>query len=130
LNRAREEFGAAGAKLVLVGQATPRHAKHFRRRQKIDLPVLADEHRKTYKAIGAKMGGVTDLLGPQVMVKGLLATARTGAIQGRTIGNPAQLGAAAVITPANDIAWSHIASDASDNASPEEILAAVRAVAA
>jgi peroxiredoxin len=127
LHRARGEFEAAGAELVLIGQATPRHAAHFRRRQGIDLPVLADEHRESYKAIGAKVGGVTDLLGPKVMAKGMLTTLRTGAVQGRTVGHPAQLGAAAVITRGGEVVWSHIAEDASDNASPEEILAALGA---
>jgi hypothetical protein len=44
LHRARERFQAAGADLVLIGQATLGDAADFRRRQKIELPVLADEH--------------------------------------------------------------------------------------
>jgi peroxiredoxin len=47
LHRARSDFEAAGVPLVLIGQATPRHAAHFRRRQEIDLPVLADENRES-----------------------------------------------------------------------------------
>jgi hypothetical protein len=31
-----------------------------------------------------------------------------------------------VIAPGGEITWSHMSEDASDNASPEEILAAVR----
>ena len=128
MNRARKQFDQAGAGLVLIGQATPRHAAHFRRRQKLEVPVLADEKRASYKAIGAKVGGVTDLLSPHVVFKGALATARTRTVQTRTIGNAAQLGAAAVIAPPGEIAWRHISKDASDNASPEEILDAVRAL--
>jgi hypothetical protein len=126
LHRAREDFEGAGAGLVLIGQATPRHAAHFRRRQEIELPVLADERRVSYKAIGARMGGAAELLGPQVVAKGLLATVRTGRVQGRPVGNVAQLGAAAVVAPGGRVAWSHISKDASDNAAPEEILDAVR----
>jgi hypothetical protein len=48
-------------------------------------------------------------------------------MQGRTIGHPAQLGGAMLILPTGEIAWSHMSEDASDNAEPEEILAAVRA---
>jgi hypothetical protein len=125
LDRAREQFEAAGANLVLIGQLTPRHAAHFRRRQKIQLPVLADEDRTTYKAAGAKVGSLDELVGPKVVAKGALTTLRTGKLQGRTIGHPAQLGGAMVIVPTGEIAWSHMAKDASDNASPEEILAAV-----
>ena len=43
LHRARAQFEESGGHLVLIGQATPRQAAHFRRRQGIQLPVLADE---------------------------------------------------------------------------------------
>ena len=130
MDRARDEFLAADARLVLIGQLTPRHAAQFRRRQRIDLPVLADEDRKTYRAVGAKIGGLSDLVGPKVLARGALTTLRTRKLQGRTIGDPAQLGGAMVIVPSGEIVWSHMARDASDNASPEEMLAAIRNVAA
>lgn len=126
LHGARDEFESAGANLVLIGQLTPRHATHFRRRQGIDLPVLADEERASYKAAGAKIASVGELLGPKVLAKGLLTTARTRQVQGRTIGHPAQLGGAMVIDRNGEIVWSHMSKDASDSAPPEEILTAVR----
>jgi hypothetical protein len=130
LHRARKDFEAAGATLVLIGQVTPRHAAHFRRREGIELAVLADNERASYEAAGAKMGSVGELVGPKVVAKGALTTLRTGKLQGRTVGNPAQLGGAMVIAPDGTIAWSRMAKDAGDNASPEEILAAVQGVAA
>jgi hypothetical protein len=126
LHRARDQFDATGVALVLIGQLTPRHAAHFRRRQGIALPLLADERRASYKAAGAKVATFDELLGPKVLAKGLLTGARTGARQGKTLGHPAQLGGAILITPGGDVAWAHMASDASDNASPDEILAAAR----
>ncbi len=129
LHRARKDFEAAGANLVLIGQATPRQAAHFRRRQKIDLPVLADEDRRTYKLIGAKKGGLGELLGPKVVAKGALTTLRTGAVQGRTVGSPSQLGGALVISPTNEVAFKHLAKDASDNVTTAELLQAVRELA-
>lgn len=126
LHRARSEFDDAGATLVLIGQATPRHAAHFRRRQGIQLPVLADKDRISYEAAGAKVAGVTDLFGPKVIAKGALTGVRNKTIQTRTIGNAAQLGGALVVLPDGSIPWSHMSTDAGDNASPEEILAAVR----
>ena len=126
LHGAREDFERENAKVVLIGQLTPRHAAHFRRRQQIELPVLADEERVSYKAAGAKVATVGELLGPSVMAKGLMTTLRTGKTQGRTIGHPAQLGGAMVIAPGGAVVWSHMAEDASDNATPEEILGAVR----
>jgi peroxiredoxin len=127
LDRARGEFKAAGVNLVLIGQGTPRQAAEFRRRQGIQLPVLADHDRVSYKAAGTKVGGVTDLFSPQTVAKGLLATARTRRTQTRTIGHPGQLGGTLVIATDGRVAWSRIATDASDNAPPEEILEAGRA---
>jgi AhpC/TSA antioxidant enzyme len=126
LHRARSEFDEAGGRLVLIGQATPRHAAHFRRRQGIQVPVLADEERISYQAAGAKVAGVFDLWHPKVVAKGALTGVREKTLQGRTIGDANQLGGALVIAPDGRITWSHMSADASDNASPEEILAAVR----
>ena len=128
LHRERETVEEAGAKLVLIGQATPRHAAHFRRRQEIDLPVLADEKRASYRAAGAKVATLNELLGPKVAAKGLVSSIRFRQPQGRTIGHPAQLGGAMIIRPDGSVAWSHMSEDASDNASPAEILAALRDV--
>ena len=130
LHGARGEFEAAGARLVLIGQLTPRHAAHFRRREQIDLPILADEKRQSYKAAGAKVATMGELLGPKVMAKGAAATAKYRVVQGRTIGHPAQLGGAMVIAPGGEVVWSHMSDDASDNATPEEILEAVRSAGA
>ncbi len=130
LHRARGEFEETGAALVLIGQATPRHAAQFRRRQGIQLPVLADEDRASYKAAGAKVAGITDLFGPKVIAKGALTGVREKTIQGRTIGDTAQLGGAIVVRPDGEIAWSHMSNDAGDNASPEEIIEAVRTAVA
>ncbi|MGN6171294.1 MAG: AhpC/TSA family protein [Solirubrobacteraceae bacterium] len=127
LDRAREQFEAAGAGLVLIGLATPRQAAHFRNRQGLHLRVLADENRESYEAAGAKRANATGLVGPRVVAKGALATLRTGRLQTRPVGDSAQLGGALVIVPDGNVAWSHMSQDASDNAQPREILAALRA---
>jgi prostamide/prostaglandin F2alpha synthase len=126
LDRARQDFDAAGARLVLIGQLTPRHAAHFRRRQGIELTVLADKDRASYKAAGAKIATMNELLGPSVVAKGLKTTVQTGRFQTRTIGHPAQLGGTMVINSDGTVAWSHMSQDAGDNASPKDILEAVR----
>jgi peroxiredoxin len=129
LDRARGELEAAGVRLVLIGQLTPRHAAHFRRRQEIDVTVLADEERRSYKAAGAKVATWGELLGPKVAAKGLNVSRQTRQVQGKTIGHPAQLGGVLLIEPGGTVAWSHMSEDASDNASPEEILEAIRSIA-
>lgn len=113
---------------MLIGQATPRQAAHFRKRLKLALPVLADEERASYRAAGAKVATRSELLGPKVIAKGAMATAQTGQLQTRPVGHPAQLGGALLIRPAGEVAWSHMSEDASDNASVQEILDAVRAL--
>lgn len=130
MDRARDRFEAAGVNLVLIGQLTPRHAAHFQRRQNIELPVLADKDRASYEAAGAKVATFSELLGPKVVAKGLLTARETGQRQGKTLGHPAQLGGAMLIAPGGEVVWSHMADDAGDNASPEEILAAIASAAA
>lgn len=128
LNRARDDFDATGVGLVLIGQATPRHAAHFRRRYELELPVLADSDRVSYRAAGAKVATVGELLGPKSVSKGIGHAVRSrGAIrQGQVIGHPAQLGGAMLVTTDGAVAWCHMSEDASDNAAGEEILAAAR----
>ena len=128
LHRARSEFEAAGVPLVLIGQATPRHAAHFRRVQEVELPVLADEERASYRAAEAKVASAIEMLGPKSIAKGFMKTAQSrGKIrQGKVIGDPAQLGGAMVIAPDGTVAWSYMSKDPSDSAPVGEILAAAR----
>lgn len=111
---------------MLIGQATPADAANFRRRFEIELPVLADTRRTSYKAIGAKMAGVGGLFGPKVVLKGIKTSLGKGVRQGKTVGHPAQLGAAMVIASGGEVLFKQLAADASDNASPEQLLAALR----
>jgi peroxiredoxin len=126
LHRARQSLEREGVEVVLIGQASPRHAAHFRRRLGLEWPVLADEHRDTYRAAGAKVATFNELLGPAVIARGIRASRRSGVHQGRTIGHPAQLGGAMLVRTDGSVAWSHMSEDASDNASPDEILDAIR----
>ena len=125
LHRSHDDLEGAGGEIVLIGQATPRHAAHFRRRLELEWPVLADEERASYRAAGAKVATATELLGPKVVAKGIRASRRSNVVQGRTIGHPAQLGGVLVVRPDGTVAWSHMAEDVADNATPEQIIAAL-----
>ena len=61
---------------------------------------------------------MSQLIGPTVVAKGVLTTAKTGVHQGRTIGSASQLGGAMVIAPGGAVLYEQLAKDASDNASP------------
>jgi hypothetical protein len=114
----------------VIGQGTPAHAAHFRDSQKLDIPIYVDEGRESYKAAGTKVATFDELLGPRVVAKGAAAAAKMGVHQGKTVGHPAQLGGVLVVLPGDDIAYCHLADDASDNPPNSEVLAAVRAVTA
>jgi peroxiredoxin len=131
LHRAHAKFEAAGLPVVMIGQATPRHAAHFRRRLELEFPVLADERRESYRAAGAKVGTMAEVAGAKSVAAGALATIRSaGKVQqGRVIGHAYQLGGTMVVAPDGTVVWSHMSENASDNASPEEILEAAAGVA-
>src|SRR3954447_23265845 len=129
LHRAQKEINEAGARLVFVGQATPKHAAHFRRRFAPDVQILADEDRKTYKLAGAIRGGAAQLIGPSVVLKGLGRSVKNRSVQGRPIGDVAQLGGTLIVMPDGTITWSHLSTNAADNATVDEILEALTEVA-
>jgi hypothetical protein len=131
LHRAREQFEQAGVKLVLVGQATPRHATHFRDKLGLaPLTVLADEKRETYKLLGFKRGSVNQVMGPKSVIAGLRHGARSGVVQGRVIGDAMQLGGELIVLPDGSVAFTHVQQHAGDTTSPEELLQAARAATA
>jgi hypothetical protein len=129
LNRARKEIEAAGVRIALIGQATPRHAAHYRRRFAPDLLILADEDRGTYKLAGAVRGGAAELLSPSVVLKGIGRGVKNRAVQGRPVGDVQQLGGTLLVMPDGTIPWSHMSHDAADNATIDEIREAIRTVA-
>jgi peroxiredoxin len=124
LNDAREDIEATGARLVLIGQATPKHAAHYKRRYAPDLEILADQDRKSYKAMKFPRASTSQLIGPKSVAKGLMRGAQ-GVGVGRPIGDVAQLGGTALVTEDGKIVWTHVQQDASDNPTVEELLEAL-----
>jgi AhpC/TSA antioxidant enzyme len=124
LHRAREQFEQAGLDLVLIGQATPRHAKHFAKKLGLDgQTILADDDRQTYKAAGFKKAGLSGLLGPRSVASGLKHSARSGVVQGRVIGDVAQLGGAMVIDTDGEVLFRRASKNAGDTIEPADLLA-------
>jgi hypothetical protein len=125
LHRARERFEQAGLGLVLIGQATPRQAKHFARKLDLDgQTILADEDRATYKLAGLRRGNVTQLLGPRSVLAGVKHGARSGVVQGRVVGDAAQLGGALVVRPDGTVALHQASRHAGDTIEIDDLLAA------
>jgi hypothetical protein len=129
LHRDRDRFEAAGVSLAVIGQGTPAHARDFIAANEVDgLPILVDPARESYEAAGAKIATVNELLGPRVVLKGTTSALRTGLLQTRTKGHPAQLGGVVIVTPDGNVPYAHLADDASDNAPTDEVLRAARRV--
>jgi hypothetical protein len=122
LHRAREKIGAP---VVFIGMGTPRHAAWFRRRQKIDATVLADEERASYRAAGAKRGTWIQVTGATAMAKGVVRAAKGLEVQGLPVGDVRQLGGAMVFGSGGEVLWSRMAANASDNVTATELAAAL-----
>lgn len=122
LNRARSRFREVGARLVLIGQGTPEDARRFRRHLHIDLQVLTDADRVTYFWAGTKLATLDELIGPFVVGRALLQMARQQVVIGHNTADEAQLGGSIVVTPDGRVPFAHISRDASDVASPAELL--------
>ena len=130
LHRHREDFEQAGARLAVIGQGTPRHAEHFIEEYGLDgMQVLVDPDRETYALAGAKIATVDELWHPKVVARATKIAATDHLVQGRTQGHSAQLGGVLVVARDGEIAYAHMADDASDNAPVDEILKATRAAA-
>ncbi len=135
LHRARHRFQAAGARLVTIGLGTPAQAAQFRVGQGVDIPLLVDPDRRSFGAAGAKSATLAELLGPRIILRGLLRTIASrlprGAMPinpGRVTKHPAQLGGVLVVAPDGSVRYAHMSQDASDNPPVREVLAAVRAI--
>jgi len=110
--------------LVLIGQATPRQATAFRRKLKLDpIPVLADEERTTYRLAGLRKANVGQLLGPKSALSGVKHGLRSGVVQGRVIGDAAQLGGAVVIAPGGEVLLRQASGHAGDTIDADDLLA-------
>ena len=130
LHRDREDFEAAGARLAVIGQGTPKHAAYFVDEYGLDgMQVLVDPDRKTYEAAGAKIATVDELWHPRVVARAAKITATERLVQGRTKGHGAQLGGVLVVARDGRVTWAHMADDASDNPPNSEVLKAARAAA-
>ncbi len=118
-------FRAAGASLAAVGLGDRQYARAFREETGIGFPLLVDEQRTAYRALGLKRASLLHLL------RADNATARTRA---RAAGHrphrlgkhPLQLGGSFVFAPGDVDRFAHVSETFGDNAAPEVLLAAVR----
>jgi AhpC/TSA antioxidant enzyme len=125
LREHEEEFRKKGARLAAVGLGDKKYAAFFREKTKIDFPLLVDENREAYKAMGLKHASLLHLLRRDNM-QGRRRAQAAGHKQHRLGKDPFQLGGSFVFAPGNKDLFVHVSETFGDNASPEAMLAALR----
>ncbi len=97
----------------------------FQEETGITFPLLIDEQRRAYKAVGLKSANILHLLRSDNSKA--RARARSAGHQQHRLGrNPFQLGGSFVFAPANRDIYAHLSKTFGDNASAEALLRAVR----
>jgi alkyl-hydroperoxide reductase/thiol specific antioxidant family protein len=118
------QFQQKGARLAAVGLGDASYAGFFREKTKIDFPLLIDDKREAYKAVGLKHASLLHLLRRDNMQARRRAQA-AGHKQHRLGKDPLQLGGSFVFAPGNKDLFVHISETFGDNASPKDMLAAI-----
>ena len=110
--------------MAAVGLGDKKYAGFFREKTKIDFPLLVDENREAYKAVGLKHASLLHLLRRDNMHARKRAKA-AGHKQHRLGKDPFQLGGSFVFAPGNKDLFVHVSETFGDNASPQDMLASL-----
>jgi hypothetical protein len=127
LHRKIDLIRNAGADLVVIGNGSPSFIAGFRDETGWDGPLYTDPSLAVFKAAELKRG-VAKTLNPLALGKTIRAFAQ-GHRQGKTQGDPWQQGGVLVIAPGNEVRWHHASERPGDNATAEDIAAALRSAA-
>jgi hypothetical protein len=124
-----EALRQAGVEPYVIGSGTPEQARDFA--DKIDvngiLPILSDPKLVSYRAAGMKRSALATL-----NPRGIMQYARAFKHfkQGKTQGDPWQLGGVYIVKPSGEIAFSYIGQRGGDHPDPAQLVGAARKVAA
>ena len=120
-----QQFRSKGAQIAVVGLGDSSYAKFFREKTGIQFPLLIDEKREAYKAVGLKHASLLHLLRRDNMQA--RKRAKAGGHKQHKLGkDPLQLGGSFVFAPGNKDLFVHVSETFGDNAAPKDILAAIR----
>jgi peroxiredoxin len=124
-----EELRQLGVSAYVIGSGTPDQAHQFAELlQTGDLPILSDQRRVTYRAMQFRRSVTATMLHPSTWLRGLKIAFKYR--QGRTMGDPWQLGGAAVIRRDGSEAWRYVSEAGGDHPTIAALLDAARAAAA
>lgn len=112
--------------LFFIGSGNALMAADFRQELGLDVPVLVDPRRETYRFLGFKRQ-LSMLFDPRVYLHALRA-AKAGFKQRKTAGDPWQQGGVLVVRRGGEVAWSYASATAGDHPPVDEVMAHARAV--
>jgi len=124
LHRRMADLEASGAKVYVIGNGSPSFIEGFRENTGWHGPIYTDPSLEVYKVAGLKRGVLATLSPIKGVLRGVGAM-RRGFRQGRTQGDPWQQGGVLVIDKSGDVLWTHASEGPGDNASADQILAAL-----
>jgi AhpC/TSA antioxidant enzyme len=124
LREYEQKFKDKGATLAAVGLGDAHYARAFREETRIKFPLLIDEQREAYRALGLKKASLLHIFRKDNALARKRAKAG-GHRQHRLGKDPFQLGGSFVFGPGNVDYLVHISETFGDNASPESIVEAI-----
>jgi hypothetical protein len=124
LHREKEAIHARGGELHFVGNGAPHFAAAFVEDLGITTPVYVDPTRASYRALGMKRSVLSTLFSGRTLRHALRAM-RAGFRQGRTQGDPWQLGGVLVVRPGGGVAFRYLSDEAGDHPAAQDVVAAV-----
>lgn len=119
-----DRFREKGANLAAVGLGDKTYARLFREETGIQFPLLIDEGRVAYKAVGLQSANLLHLIRKDNKVARKRAR-DAGFVQKGLGKDPFQLGGSFVFGPGNLDRFEHVSETFGDNAQPETLLAAL-----
>ena len=121
-----DELHATGAELIVIGNGSPSFIDGFREDTGWRGPIYTDPGLAVYKAAGMKRG-VISTFNPRSALRTFGAIAR-GYLPHKMQGDNWQQGGVLVIRD-GDVVWSHESGGPGDNATVDQLLAALRRAA-
>jgi len=127
LRHLEPRIAESGARLAAIGLGDRNHARAFRAETGIEFPLLVDDERRAYRAVGLAKGSVLHLLRLDNVAS--RARARSGGHRQKGLGkDPFQLGGAVVIAADGRELLVHRARTFGDLVRPEALLDALDAL--
>ncbi len=119
-----DQIREAGAEVAAVGLGDARYARAFQDETGIGFPLLVDERRQAYRAVGLKQASMLHML-RRDNARASARAARAGHRQHRLGKNPFQLGGSFVFGPGDVDLFVHVSETFGDNAPPEDLVGVV-----